>query len=381
MSDLRIVADANMPGLDGIPGLAVDYQEGRSICREHLENADALLVRSVTRVDANLLAGTGVRFVGTATSGFDHVDRAYLASAGIGFSHAPGSNANSVVEYVLAAIAAVDNFLEHLIAGEKVGVVGYGHIGKLLCQRLTALKIDFCCYDPWLNDSAVANACSLDQVLASRVITLHPSLTVESPWPSRHMLGKSELAQITAEQLLINASRGEVVDNSALVLHLHDQPDAPVVLDVWEGEPALDSRLLDKVAIGTAHIAGYSLDSKLKATQMLLTAMAGHLAISELSPGILEGGAEKLTVDLPSEHAEALRCLLGARYQIMEDDGRLRAAATMAAGDSRQLAASFDKLRKSYPVRRELAGSRVHVANGSAADLLRALDCAATGDR
>ena len=381
MSDLRIVADANMPGLDGIPGLAVDYQEGRSICREHLENADALLVRSVTRVDENLLAGTGVRFVGTATSGFDHVDRAYLASAGIGFSHAPGSNANSVVEYVLAAIAAVDNFLEQLLAGEKVGVVGYGHIGKLLCQRLTALKIDFCCYDPWLNDSAVANACSLEQVLASRVITLHPSLTLESPWPSRHMLGKSELAQITAGQLLINASRGEVVDNSALALHLHDQPDAPVVLDVWEGEPALDSRLLDKVAIGTAHIAGYSLDSKLKATRMLLTAMARHLAISELSPGILEGGAENLTVDLPGEHAEALRCLLGARYQIMEDDGRLRAAANMAAGDSRQLAASFDKLRKSYPVRRELAGSRVHVANGSAADLLRALDCAATGGR
>ena len=381
MSDLRIVADANMPGLDGIPGLAVDYQEGRSICREHLENADALLVRSVTRVDENLLAGTGVRFVGTATSGFDHVDRVYLADAGIGFSHAPGSNANSVVEYVLAAIATIGDFLEQLLAGEKVGVVGYGHIGKLLCQRLTALKIDFCCYDPWLDDGSVANACSLDKVLASRVITLHPSLTLELPWPSRHLLSTSELAQITAGQLLINASRGEVVDNRALALHLRDQPEAPVVLDVWEGEPALDPRLLDQVAIGTAHIAGYSLDSKLKATRMLLTAMAGHLAIPELSPGNLEDGAEEFTVDLPGQHAQALRSLLGARYQIMEDDRRLRAAADMAAGDSRKLAASFDRLRKDYPVRRELAGSRVHTTNGSAADLLRALDCMATGDR
>ena len=381
MSDLRIVADANMPGLDGIPGLAVDYQEGRSICREHLANADALLVRSVTRVDENLLAGTGVRFVGTATSGFDHVDRAYLAGAGIGFSHAPGSNANSVVEYVLAAIATIDDFLEQLLAGEKVGVVGYGHIGKLLCQRLTALKIDFCCYDPWLDDSVVANACSLDKVLASRVITLHPSLILESPWPSRHLLSTPELAQITAGQLLINASRGEVVDNRALALHLRDQPEAPVVLDVWEGEPALDPRLLDKVAIGTAHIAGYSLDSKLKATRVLLTAMVGHLAIPELSPGNLDDGAEELSVDLPGEHAQALRSLLGARYQIMEDDRRLRVVADMAAGDSRQLAAGFDKLRKDYPVRRELAGSRVYATNGSAADLLRALDCTATGDR
>ena len=381
MSDLHIVADANMPGLDGIPGLAVDYQEGRSICREHLENADALLVRSVTRVDEALLAGTAVRFVGTATSGFDHVDRAYLAGAGIGFSHAPGSNANSVVEYVLTAIATVDDFLEQLLAGEKVGVVGYGNIGMLLCQRLTALKIDFCCYDPWLDNNRVANACSLDQVLASRVITLHPALTVKSPWPSQHLLGAPELAHISAEQLLINASRGEVVDNRALALHLRDQPESPVVLDVWEGEPALDPLLLDKVAIGTAHIAGYSLDSKLKATQMLLTAMARHLAIPDLSAGASEDGADQVTVDLSGEDARDLRCLLGARYQIREDDRLLREAATNAAGDSQRLAASFDTLRKHYRVRRELAGSSVYAANGSPADLLRALGCTAPGDR
>jgi len=381
MSGLRIVADGNMPGLDGIPGLTVEYQQGRSICREHLENADALLVRSVTLVDEELLAGTAVRFVGTATSGFDHVDRTYLASAGIGFSHAPGSNANSVVEYVLAAIATVDDFLEQLLAGEKVGVVGYGNIGRLLCQRLAALNIDFCCYDPWLDDNKVAKACSLNQVLASRVITLHPSLTLESPWPSRHLLGAPELAQIAAEQLLINASRGEVVDNRALALHLRDQPASPVVLDVWEGEPALDPLLLDKVALGTAHIAGYSLDSKLKATQMLLKAMARYLAIPDLPARASGDGPEPVTVDLSGGEAQALRSLLGARYEIVEDDRRLRAAVNNAAGDSQRLAASFDMLRKDYRVRRELAGSQVFAAKGSSAGLLRALDCAVTGDR
>ena len=120
----------------------------------------------MTRVDAQLLSGSAIRFVGTATSGFDHIDRDYLARNNIGFAHAPGSNANSVVEYVLAAIAAIEDKLEQLMSGALVGIVGYGHIGKALAARLQALGIGFRVYDPWLDQGAIANAASLEAAAA-----------------------------------------------------------------------------------------------------------------------------------------------------------------------------------------------------------------------
>ena len=375
MTVLRIVADANMPGLEGLDGVSVEYCDGREIQSHHLKDADALLVRSVTQVNEALLAGTGVRFVGTATSGFDHVDRAYLAEAGVGFSHAPGSNANSVVEYVLAAIAHVEDYLEQLLAGDRVGVVGFGNIGKLLCQRLTALDIDFCCYDPWLDQAGVTNAATLEEVLACRVITLHPSLTLSSPWPSRHLLGVAELAKINVDQLLINASRGEVIDNAALLNQLQHAPDWPVVLDVWEGEPALDPRLLEYVVIGSSHIAGYSLDSKFKATDMLLVAMAQSLGRPKVRGGLSSQRPEPISVALSETDADSLRSLLTARYQIIDDDKLLRDAARNAASDRQAMATGFDGLRKTYAVRRELAGSTVVGVPGGNNRLIGALGC------
>ena len=375
MTILRIVADANMPGLDGLEGASVEYREGRQIEASHLQDADALLVRSVTQVNKELLDGTAVRFVGTATSGFDHIDRAYLDEAGIAFSHAPGSNANSVVEYVLAAIARIDGYLEQCLAGEKIGVVGFGNIGKLLCQRLTALGMEFCCYDPWLEQSHVTNAASLDEVLACRVITLHPSLTVTAPWPSRHLLGDEELSRIASDQLLINASRGEVIDNAALLKQLKREPEWPVVLDVWEGEPALDSDLLEQVVIGSAHIAGYSLDSKFKATAMLLSAMAQSLGLPEFGAEFSTQKQEPIKAPPTQGGVDTLRSLLCARYQIMDDDKLLRETALEAAGDSQLMAAGFDRLRKTYAVRRELIGSRITDAQPGAYSLIRALGC------
>lgn len=328
--------------------------EGRSLTAADLEHVDVLLVRSVTKVGQALLAGSPVRFVGTATSGFDHIDLNYLADNGIGFSHAPGSNANSVVEYVLAAIASTENKLEQLMAGSRLGIVGFGNIGSALARRCDALGIDYRVYDPWLEQSTVSNAASLEQVLACDVISLHPELGRTGAWPSYHLLGEDELAGLSPRALMINASRGGIVDNDAL-LRLRQRGLGPTsVLDVWEGEPAISAQLLRLVALGTAHIAGYSTDGKYRATKMLRDAAFVHLG--------LEAGGEELTVDLPTalevppalSGAALVRWALGTCYDILEDNALLRGVTLGPSTD--EAAAGFDALRKNYRRRRELMG-------------------------
>ena len=375
---LRLVADENIPGVEAMfgSGVAVHWVPGRQLSRRQLEAADILLVRSVTRVNAELLEGSPVRFVGTATSGTDHIDRDYLRSAAIGFAHAPGSNANSVVEYVLAAIAAVDDYLERLLAGGTVGIVGYGHIGRALATRLGALGIRCLVYDPWLGPDELIEPAALEAVLASDVICLHPELTREQPWPSYHLLGEAQLAQLGGGQLLINASRGPVIDARALFQRLHVPAAPDVVLDVWESEPLVPSDLLSMVRLGTAHIAGYSFDGKLLATRMLRDAAARQIGLSfvgDEAAGAGQADMLRVAADLPIP--VLLRELLSASYRIQDDYQRLRAAVLDTSPE--RCRENFDQLRKSYPQRRELAGRQVLLGAGSdrCREILLALGC------
>ena len=371
---LKLLADENIPAVEHYVGELGEVRRfaGRELRARDLAGADVLLVRSVTAVNEQLLAGSAVRFVGTATSGIDHVDREYLAGQGIGFRHAPGSNANSVVEYVLAAIAAVDDHLERLLAGGTVGVVGYGVIGKAVTGRLQAMGIRFKVYDPWLDQAAVRHAATLQEILACEVITLHPELTREQPWPSYHLFDGAALDQLQVGCLLINASRGAVVDNSALEALLTKGRGPALVLDVWEGEPGINPNLLQQVRQGTPHIAGYSLDGKLLATRMLVEAMAAQLELPWRDPGSAAGPAPAITLPAGLDGAALLRHLLACRYDIRRDDAALRQA-TLAV-DEVDAANGFDRLRREYPQRRELAGSLVRV-QGIPHELLRGLGC------
>lgn len=374
---LKILADENIPAADAYfsPLGEVRHTNGRNLQRAELENVDVLLVRSVTRVDEALLAGSAVKFVGTATSGVDHIDRDYLAQNGIGFSRAPGSNANSVVEYVLAAIAAVEDKLELLLAGGRVGVAGYGVIGKAVTSRLAALGIDYCVYDPWLEPDQISQPASLAEVLSCDVITLHPELTSAQPWPSLHLLSQAELDCVESSALLINASRGPVIDNAALLARLEKGGGPHTVMDVWEGEPNINAALLEHVTLGSAHIAGYSLDGKLLATCMLRDALVAHLQrdpMESLSP---TGIAPVVQIEAGLTGAALVRYLVQARYDITADDRLLRGVVLgkhpVAAGEG------FDTLRKTYGARRELAGSQLTGSVHSAADnaLVQALGC------
>jgi erythronate-4-phosphate dehydrogenase len=374
---VRIVADENIPGLKSMLGSGVDLLQvpGRDLTAAALEGADALFVRSVTRVDRTLLEDTLVRFVGSATSGYDHVDTHYLAQAGINFAHAPGANANSVVEYVLAAIAAVDDFLERVLADAVVGIIGYGHVGTLLAVRLDALHIAYRVYDPWLEQGAIAHATDLQAVLNCDVVTLHPNLTDETPFPSRYLLGQQELAGLGGHQLLINASRGPVVDNALLLTRLQAAAPPAVVLDVWENEPQIDDTLLAMVQLGTAHIAGYSLDSKMRGTAMLVGALADFLPASDLAVDVAAGRADPAAlVDIPDlNDVNLVRDLLLAHCPIREDDVLLRQAVT-----SENPAAAFDGLRRNYAPRYELAGKLMSgVVPAEQIAVLGALGCRA----
>lgn len=373
-----VLVDENIPWVEHYLGSSATIRKsgGRDIRPELLVDVDALLVRSVTPVNEALLQDSAVRFVGSATSGVDHIDRSYLQQRGIPFCYAPGSNANSVVEYVLAAIAAVDDMLERLLAGGRVGIIGYGVIGKRMAQRLQALSIDYCVYDPWLTAEEIPHATSLEHILACDVVSLHPELTRKQPWPSFHLLGAEELSFVRADALLINASRGAVVDNAAL-LDLIEQGkfQARLVLDVWEGEPSISEALLRHVSLGSPHIAGYSLDGKILATRMLCEGLVQSLGLPALASNAPVDAPAPASLASACTGAPLIRQLLQQRYDIGVDDNMLRQATLGASPDD--AARAFDHLRKTYRARRELFGSSIGGQPPEARDqsILTALGC------
>jgi erythronate-4-phosphate dehydrogenase len=321
----------------------VSLADGRAISSAQLQGVDVLLVRSVTPVDADLLQDHQLRFVGSATSGIDHVDRQALLERGIGFAWAGGSNADSVVDYVFSAICQSADKLEQLLTGGTLGIVGYGHVGRCLQIRLSALGVSCKAYDPWLSVDEFPILTSLEEVLDCDVVCLHAALTQARPWPSYHLLGTRELRRLRPDSLLINAGRGELVDSEALHQYLREKGAPPVILDVWEGEPRVDESLLALVRFGTAHIAGYSYDAKLRATQMLYRSLCSELGLAITEP---DSGSNTVPVTIPAglAGAELIRWLVSQVYDIVEDDRLLR------RGPS-----GFDQLRKAYRKRRELS--------------------------
>ncbi|MGL6162618.1 4-phosphoerythronate dehydrogenase [Microbulbifer sp.] len=394
MSGLKIVADENIPALEETFSDLGEIVRvpGRGLERGQLKDADILLVRSVTRVDEALLADTPVRFVGSCTIGTDHLDTDWLEARGIAWSAAPGCNANSVVEYVFCALAALGvDWAPRLNnkEGRRFGIVGCGNVGGLLQRRLRALGIPCAVYDPWLPDNP--DSADLETVLRQEVICLHAPLVKGGPHPSLHLIGAEQLAQIGQGAVLISAGRGAVVDNRALLRELRRGKRIRTVLDVWENEPDIDTELLELVDIGTPHIAGYSLDGKLAGTRMVREALDrsglgtrdSGLGVVELPPpvGAAHGRDQRLedpqgrsrpwaapgrtapteTLALrsrvPSPESRVPDLLLQI-YDPRTDDQRLRAAARGPL----PMAKAFDQLRREYPERLEFSHYRIEDA-------------------
>ena len=373
---LKVVADENIPLIDAFFGEigAITRLPGRTMTPDDLEGADVLVVRSVTPVNQALLAKSSIKFVGTCTIGIDHLETEFFDNNAIAWSSAPGCNANSVVEYVYAALA----HLNESWLGKRVGIIGAGRVGGTLYQRLKAQNVDVVCYDPNLTLEQNPDLVSLEEVLSCDVISMHTPLVKTGPYPSFHLLGEKELHQLQPNAVLINAGRGPVIDNQALKRVLQRRKDLRVVLDVWEPEPDLDLELLPLVKLATPHIAGYSYDGKLNGTEMVYRACCKALGISpkarleDLVPPLSDN---QLLVDQNTSPWELAKSLIHQVYDIGADDRRLREQAARAQAGDLVFGEAFDGLRKNYPRRREFHNYRLdgQALTSEAKDWLKAL--------
>lgn len=362
---MRVLADENMPGLEYWikAGHDLAVLPGRDINAAALSDVDVLLVRSVTRVDQALLGQSNVRFVGTATSGMDHIDREYLKQADIEFSIAAGANARSVTDYVFSVLAVlcVDHGVEWM--QKRIGIIGGGNVGGLLCRQLADVGVNVALHDPFLGEDNENSdyLCDLDTVLACDLLTLHTSLTNSGPHPTQNMIDEAVLKRFSDEQFLINTARGEVIDTSALLRRLLNK-SLKVVLDVWEGEPAINTGLADQTIIATPHIAGYSADSKIRATYMLFDAFNQWAENTAVDAFAYEQSKTSLLsytdANRKSTLCSQLSSMILQAYDVREDDRRFRQE-LKDCRDQFEVGHCFDWQRKHYPERREFTAFQV----------------------
>ena len=373
------LADENIPFAREAFGTLgeVRLKHGRAITAADLGDVDLLVVRSITKVDEALVAGTRVRFVGTATSGSDHVTVPDLDRLGIAFFAALGCNANAVAEYMTAAWLTVAQRTGRTLRRLRCGVVGVGHVGSLVAEKARALGMEPVLNDPpKARESGRAAYRPLTELLDCDIVTLHTPLTRDGLDPTDRLIGEPFLSRLKPGAWLCSAGRGEVVDEAALHRTLDARRLGACILDVWEHEPAIDGRLLARADIGTPHIAGYSLEGKLNGTAMVYEAACRFLGVRPSWSA--EAAAPPTNVPLVTEIAggrpdeDVLADIVTAVYPVRRDDEALR---TTVALEPKARGRAFDDLRKTYPTRREFRHTTVSAPGASAAllDSLRAL--------
>ena len=327
---MKIIIDNKIPFIRGEAeklGFAVEYLVGSEIGRSDVSDADILIVRTRTRCDARLLAGSPVKLVVTATIGYDHLDTSWLESHGILWTNCPGCNASSVRQYVHNSLLAIGK----LKAGLTVGVVGVGHVGTLVADDLEQMGMQVMRCDPPKGEPYTIEEIARE----ADIITFHTPLTHDGDCPTFHLADKVFFNNLRKHPIVINSSRGEVVDNVALVSALDSGQVSQAIIDTWEGEPKINIELLKRAVIATPHIAGYSADGKANATRMSLEAVcqfAGINADIAIEPPTLPDGYSYGEVSSGS-----LRL-----YDPRVDSIRLKSSPE-----------SFESLRGSYPLRRE----------------------------
>ena len=366
---MRIVADENIPLLDEFFAGFGEIQRlpGRAIDAAAVAQAELLLVRSVTVVDRALLKGSAVKFVGTCTIGTDHLDTDYFQQAGIAWASAPGCNARGVVDYVLSSLLVLAEEQGVALNSRTYGVIGAGQVGSRLVKVLRGLGWRVLVCDPLRQAAEGGDFVSLQQVLEEcDVISLHTPLERSGAHPTYHLFDHARLTALKPGCWLINASRGAVVDNRALREVLAQRADLQVVLDVWEGEPQADVALAAQCRIATPHIAGYSLDGKLRGTAQVYQAVCQHLSVMpgvDLAQLMPAAWLPELTLDSGADPDWALATICRAVYDPRRDDANFRRS---LLGDEAIRRAAFDQLRKHYPMRREIDGLAIRMKGKNA---------------
>ena len=332
----------------------------KTITPELIADADVLFTRSTTQVNADLLRlATKLKLVGTATAGTDHVDIDYLEQRGIPFVSAGGCNAVAVAEYVLSALFVLHQDDPNQLANKTIGIVGAGHVGTALSNVLTALNISHKLCDPPLQDGGDARALvSMEEIMQCDVISLHVPWIKSGPYPTENLFDAKRLGRLTNGQILINACRGEVLDNDAALGLLKNGSDFQLVLDVWDNEPNINLSLIPHTALATAHIAGHTIEGKARGTEILYQALCkltGQSESKKLSDFLPIAQPNLLTAKEETSLFEGIRDLVLAVYNISEDDERFK---QQVDGPEQ-----FRYIRKHYPIRREFSAITVNAGN------------------
>ena len=341
---MKFVADIDIPFLKGVlePYGEVVYKKGLDICRDDIIDADALLIRTRTRCDEELLDGTKVSIITTATIGTDHIDLDYCSSHGIEVANASGCNAGGVMQYVFSALYGIAARKGIKIDGATIGIVGVGNVGRRIEYMADYLGFKVLrCDPPRAQKEGPEGFCSLEQLLAeSDIVTLHVPLDENT----RGMANADFFTLMKPGAIFINAARGEVVNEEAL---LEAAPKmGAIVIDTWNHEPSVNEELIDVVDIATPHIAGYSYQGKVNGTSMAVQAIAKHFGIRELEEFKPEDDIpehQPLHLDLKGKNHGEIAAVLQYNYPIFTDDFRFRMEPH-----------KFEKLRSEYQYRREI---------------------------
>ena len=358
---MKVICDSDIPFLKGAlePHCEVVYARGSEICRDMVKDADALVIRTRTKCDANLLEGSKVRFIATATIGYDHIDTRWCESHGITWTNAPGCNSWSVQQYIGSLLVTLSRKLGFSFREKTIGVVGVGNVGSKVARLAALLGFRvLLCDPPRARREGSGPFVSIDEIISrSDIITLHVPLIRDGEDATFHMFDSTRLAAMNPDQILINSSRGEVVDGDALKAALSGKKIRAAALDVWENEPRIDSGLLSLLFTGTPHIAGYSVDGKATGTTMSVQALGKFFdlpcrdwEVTEVPPSLQP--SEFIIETTGKSPQEVLADAILHTYDIKADDAALRADI-----------ASFEKQRSNYPVRREFPAFSVKVLN------------------
>lgn len=338
---MKVIIDNKIPFIkEAIEKIAdsVVYAPGRAFTPELVKDADALIVRTRTRCDRELLEGSNVRFIATATIGFDHIDTDYCRKAGITWTNAPGCNSASVAQYVHSALLLLEQAGGRKLAGATIGIVGVGNVGGKVAQVAHGLGLKVLLNDlPRQDREGNASFRPLQELAEGcDILTFHVPLYKEGKYKTFHLADEAFFRSLKRRPVLINTSRGEVVETRALLNALQNGQVSDAVIDVWEGEPDINLALLDSVFIGTPHIAGYSADGKANATRMSLDALCRFFGI-EADYRILPPPPENPVIVAGTPAEAYLRM-----YDPRRDSEALKACPEL-----------FEKLRGDYPPRRE----------------------------
>lgn len=361
---MKILADENIPQVKEAFSQfgEVRLTHGRYITNEMLTGIDILLVRSITNVNEDLLADTNVKFIGTATIGTDHIDKEYLKSRNIYFADAAGCNSFSVAEYVIAALTDLFIKKKKTFVNKRIGIVGFGNIGTKVDRFANAIGLRAIINDPPLERKlGRGNFKELEKALDCDIVTFHVPLNKSGVDKTYHLLNQDNLDQIKTGSLLFNTSRGPVVKNSSLKERLLAGKDIDLVLDVFENEPKIDLDLLSMADIGTAHIAGYSLEGKLNGTYFIYKKLCNYLNCQAtwqpvypiISDPIIE-------IDTRKEIEEILSEIIKRIYDINFDSQLLKKSAIEKIEEPGKY---FDQLRKTYRIRREFINYTIKLSS------------------